>query len=103
MIIDPLNTTALNTQPKNAPAGAGGKEQPQPQPTPAPAQTGAAGPPVEASFSAAALLTARAVSATGQTAEQNAVKKKEEKTPDGRKRHPSDREAPPGSLLDTKV
>jgi hypothetical protein len=103
VLIDPLNTAALNTQPKNSPAGAGGKEQPQPQPTPAPAATGAGGSPVAASFSAAALLTARAVTAAGQTAEQNAVRKKEEKNQNDSKRHSPDRDAPPGSLLDTRV
>jgi hypothetical protein len=104
MSIDPVNIAALNTQSKSAPTSPAGKEQSHPQPVTPPAQTGAAGPPVITNFSAAALLTAHAVGVVGQTADQEPVKKKDDKKEEANKRQ-SDLDSNPefGSRVNTRI
>jgi hypothetical protein len=102
MIVDPASA-AIYSQQKEPVIPELAREQPKPQPPAAQtAQTHAAGPAVVANFSAAALLTNRAVSAPLQPADQERVKEEGKKAGPAPRRQPE--EAPErGSRLDVKI
>ncbi|MDA8164451.1 MAG: hypothetical protein M0017_05405 [Desulfobacteraceae bacterium] len=102
MIVDPTSVAVLSP-PKGPVTPEVAREQPQPEPPAAQtAQTQAATPGVVANFSAAALLTQRAVSSTLQSADQEPVKKEEEKEKPEARHRPGEKPQR-GSRLDVRV
>lgn len=104
MIVDPASAAAVYPQQREPVVPDPAQEQIQPQPPEAQAaQTQAAGPAVVANFSAAALLTNRAVSAPQQPADQEPVKEEGEEQSGRETDRDADQEPEHGSRLDVRI